>query len=210
MNTQNTTVNIDIPNGYMQDKNGSLVPIDKVKPLDKIRDELVKNIIAQALDLHQHMQTTKAKISDEIQDFLALSANEYGKELGGKKGNIALYSYDGTLKVQIAMSDNIVFDERLQVAKQLIDECVLEWSDSSNDNIKALVKDVFQVDKQGKISIHRVLGLRRIDINDEKWQQAMQAINDSIQVIDTKEYIRCYQTNIDNKYQQISLDFANI
>ncbi len=202
--------NQTIPNGYMQDKNGHLVPIEKVKPIDKLRDELVNNIITKASELQQYMETAKAEISDDIQDFLALSAQEYGTVLGGKKGNISLYNYDASKKIQIAISDNIHFDERLQVAKQLIDECVLDWSDGSNDNIKVLINHAFQVDKEGKISTYRVLGLRRIDIDDEKWQRAMQAITDSIQVVDTKEYIRFYQADNDNKCQQISLDFAKL
>ncbi|REM31517.1 DUF3164 family protein, partial [Mycobacterium tuberculosis] len=73
------------------------------------------------------------------------------------------------------------FDERLQAAKALIDECIQSWSKSSNVNLKVLVNDAFQVDQQGKISTGRVLGLRRHDIDDEKWQLAMKAIGDSMQ-----------------------------
>ena len=67
-----------------------------------------------------------------------------------------------------------------------------------------------QVDKEGKISTGRVLGLRRLNIHDEKWQQAMQAISDSIIVTDSKNYVRFYERDENGKYQPISLDFANI
>lgn len=104
----------------------------------------------------------------------------------------------------------MVFDERLQVAKQLIDECLTDWTKDSNDNIKALINQAFQVDKEGKVSTSRVLALRSLDINDAKWDRAMDAISDAIQVTDTKEYIRFYERDDAGAYHQISLDFSNV
>lgn len=201
---------MQIPDGYMANAKGHLIPTDKVKPIDKIRDDVVKNMMAKAIDLKAQMSQIKSEIFATFNDFVALSAQEYDTKIGGEKGNVTLFSYDGKYKVQLAVSENIRFDERLQIAKQLIDECIVEWSAGSNDNIRALIHNAFQVDKQGKISTHRVLSLRRLDINDEKWLKAMDAISDAIQVTDTKEYIRFYERDDDGKYQAISLDFANI
>ena len=55
-----------------------------------------------------------------------------------------------------------------------------------------------------------MLGLRRHDIKDEKWLQAMEAIAESINVVDSKSYVRFYERDKDGKYQAISLDFANV
>ncbi|WEH99212.1 DUF3164 family protein [Acinetobacter soli] len=52
--------------------------------------------------------------------------------------------------------------------------------------------------------------MRRHNIDDTKWQKAMQAISDSIIVTDSKNYVRFYERDEDGKYQPISLDFANI
>ena len=108
------------------------------------------------------------------------------------------------------IQDSIRFDERLQAAKILIDECIQSWSADSNDYLKVLVNDAFQVDKEGKISTGRVLGLRRHSIDDPKWKEAMEAIADSIRVVDSKSYVRFYERDEDGKYQAISLDFANV
>ena len=198
------------PEGYMQNAKGHLIPVDKVKPVDKLRDEVVKDMIAIAIKQRSEMRIAKNKLFDAFNDFVALSAQEYDVQLGGKKGNTTLLSYDGKYKVQVAVSENIVFDERLQVAKQLIDECLTEWTQDSNDNIKALINQAFQVDKEGKVSTGRVLALRSLDINDAKWDRAMDAISDAIQVTDTKEYIRFYERDEQGAYHQISLDFSNV
>ena len=99
---------------------------------------------------------------------------------------------------------------QLQAAKALIDQCVTRWAEGANDNIKVLINDAFQVDKAGKINTDRVLGLRRLDIKDEDWLQAMQAISDSIQVASTKPYIRFYKRNSSGGYDPITLDLAAV
>ena len=195
---------------YMENAKGHLIPIDKVKPVDKLRDEVVKDMIAIAIDVRAQMRVAKNKLFDSFNDFVALSAQEYDVQMGGKKGNTTLLSYDGKYKVQLAVAENIVFDERLQVAKTLIDECLTDWTQDSNDNIKALINQAFQVDKEGNISTGRVLALRSLDINDAKWDRAMDAISDAIQVTDTKEYIRFYERDEQGAYHQISLDFSNV
>ncbi|WP_131669806.1 DUF3164 family protein [Psychrobacter pygoscelis] len=199
-----------VPEGYMANAKGHLIPIDKVKPIDKLRDEEVKKMAAVAKKLRDDMKVAKAALFASFNDFVALSATEYKVQLGGEKGNTTLLSYDGRYKVQLAVSENIVFDERLQVAKKLIDECLNEWTANSNDNIKAIINQAFQVDKEGKISTHRVLSLRSLDISDDKWLDAMEAISNAIQVTDTKEYIRFYERDEHGKYQQIALDFSNV
>lgn len=201
---------VQIPEGYLMNAKGHLIPEDKVKEIDKIRDELVKRMVKHAKALNEEMKVTKRVLFDEFESFVELSAQEYDTKVGGEKGNTSLLSFDGKHKVQLAVSDNLVFDERLQVAKSLIDECLNEWTADSNDNIKALIGNAFQVDKEGKINTRRVLELRSLQISDEKWLKAMNAISDATQVVSSKEYIRVYERDDEGKYQQISLDFSNV
>lgn len=199
-----------IPEGYVMNVKGHLVPQSSVKEIDKLRDDVVKKMVEKSKELNQVMRDTKEVMFSEFENFVAVSAQEYDTKIGGEKGNTSLFSYDGQYKVQLAVNDNIVFDERLQVAKSLIDECLNEWTADSNDNIKALIGNAFQVDKEGKINTRRVLGLRSLKISDPKWLKAMEAISESIQVISSKEYIRVYERDEHGKYQQIPLDFSNV
>lgn len=203
-------VPVQIPEGFKQDAKGRLIPESQIKPIDIERSDLVTRMIQQAKQQQQSLREFKALVFGDIAAFVQLSAEQYEVNLGGSKGNLTLFSFDGQYKVVRQCQDSIRFDERLQAAKALIDECIQSWSADSNDNLKALINDAFQVDKEGKISTGRVLGLRRLNIHDEKWQQAMQAISDSIIVTDSKNYVRFYERDENGKYQPISLDFANI
>jgi hypothetical protein len=206
MNDQNTP-----PEGYRADAKGCLIPESMIKPIDRARDELVQELTRQARIVSDGLRQFKTRVFADINAFVELSAEQYGVTLGGKKGNLTIYSFDGKYKVQIAIAEHMVFDERLQAAKHLIDECIIAWSQGSRAEIKVLVQSAFQTDKEGKINTGRVLALRRLDIRDEKWQNAMQAIGESLQVIGSKEYVRFYERigNTD-QYQPISLDVAAV
>jgi hypothetical protein len=199
-----------IPAGYRQDAQGRLVPESMLKPIDKARDELVEEMFKKAVVVRDTLVKFKSAVFEDVNAFVSLSAEQYGVSLGGKKGNVTLYSFDGHYKVQVATAENLVFDERLQAAKALIDECIREWSQGSRPEIQVLVQDAFKTDKEGNLNTGRVLGLRRLEITDDKWQRAMKAIGESVQVVGSKQYIRFYErVGESDQYTPISLDIAS-
>ncbi|MFG5411436.1 DUF3164 family protein [Piscinibacter sakaiensis] len=198
----------ETPKGYWKDARGSLIPASKVKDVDKARDATVRKIAKAAMAMQRALADFKTAAMAEVTEFADRSAADYGVSWGGEKGNITLTTFDGELRVIRAMQDSIAFDERLQIAKTIIDECVHAWAKGSNHKIQALVNHAFQVDKAGQVSVGRVLGLRQLAIEDERWQQAMQAIADSMQVVTSKAYLRVYQRGADGKYRPIALDLS--
>jgi hypothetical protein len=209
MNTTTTDTGT-IPEGYRMNAAGHLVPITQIKQIDRERDALVGELAAAARALNGTLRNFRNRAHGDIQAFAELSAEKYGARLGGKKGNLTLMSFDGRYKIQRAISDQLVFDERLQAAKALVDECLKEWAAGSRQEIVTLINDAFQVDRAGKIDTARVLRLRNLDIADERWKKAMEAISDSLQVATSRSYIRVYERigNTDS-YQPINLDLAN-
>lgn len=198
-----------VPKGYRMDAAGRIVPLKMIKAIDLQRDEVVTALCEQAKAESARLFGFKSVAVQSVSDFVAASLASYGVKHGGKKGNITLVSFDGKFKIIRQMQETLNFDERLQAAKALIDECIQAWSKGSNANIKTLVNDAFQVNSEGKISTGRVLGLRRLDIADEKWAKAMHAIADSMRVSNTKSYMRFYERNDETgEYFPISLDVA--
>jgi Protein of unknown function (DUF3164) len=200
-----------IPSGYWEDANGALIPTSKIKPIDKDRHHVVSELVEQAKAESSRLMAFKTTAMQHVNDFIERSLQAYDVKHGGRKGNVTLMSFDGRYKIIRQMQESIAFDERLQAAKALIDECIQGWSKGSNVNIKVLVNSAFQVDQQGKISTGRVLGLRRLEIDDPKWSMAMKAINDSMQVTSTKPYIRFYERDEQSgEYFSVSLDVAAV
>lgn len=200
-----------IPEGYRADSFGRLVPENSIEALDLLRDDTVQRIVGNARHVQTAMSAFKKMAMDDIAAFLELAAEKYHVKLGGRKGNLSLVSFDGKYKVLVAVQDSLNFDERLHIAKQLVDECIHEWAKDSNDNIKALVEHAFQTDKQGNINTARIFGLMRLKIDDDKWCTAMTALRESIQITSSSQYLRLYErVNDTDKYQQIALDIAGL
>ncbi|NBH76216.1 DUF3164 family protein [Rodentibacter pneumotropicus] len=196
---------------YWRDAKGNLTPDELVKEIDKERDALVQEWIGKGKKVSQAIGEFKGGVFDDIQAFIELSAEKYQAKVGGTKGNITLFSYDGKYKIQRAINDHLQFDERIQAAKVLIDECLNEWSEGSRPELKALIERAFNVDKEGNLNTSRILGLRRVDIQDERWQNAMQAISESVQVVSSKAYVRLYErVGESDQYVPIALDVAGV
>jgi len=197
-----------IVEGYMENNQGHLVPKETIQEVDLARNDLVLELMDKAQTIAQALSIFKSSSLDDIQAFVELSSEKYGAKLGGNRGNVTLFSYDGRYKLVRSTDDFIRFDERLHAAKALIDDCLKRWSEGSGVEIRTIVNDAFQVDKAGRINTRKILGLRRIKIEDEDWRQAMAAISDSVQVINSKTYIRFYQRQLDGSYQQLNLSIA--
>ncbi len=209
-NTTNTTSPVD-QKEYMENAKGHLVPKSSINPLDITRDELVQSIIAKVKALQSEMKVFKSMAFGEISSFIELSSEEYGKHVGGKKGNVTISSFNGKLTIQRSIAERLIFDERLNVAKQKIDRCVNRWANGSNNHIKALVEHAFKIDKEQKVNTNSILGLRNLQINDDdEWLEAMECISDSINVQDTKSYVRFYEIDEHGQKQALSLDLAKI
>lgn len=193
-----------------QNAQGHWVPENLIAPADKLRDEVVMGIIAAAKEERSRLAAFKISAMQQIADFVDLSAERYGVAWGGTKGNVALLSFDGRYKLIRAVGEHRKFDERIQAAKVLIDQCIARWSDGASPEIRALVDHAFRVSKAGHIDVNQVLSLRQLNIEDADWEQAMQAIADAIQVTSTSQYLRLYERDAQGRYVQMSLDLAKL
>jgi hypothetical protein len=193
------------------DGKGRYCPLHTIKPVDLARHYIVSDRLQAAKVLLKLLQQFKEETFADIDAFIDLSASEYDVKMGGVKGNLQLVNHDETLKLRVSIADRIVFDERLQVAKQLFDELIAEHSEGLDEVIAALIEQVFKVDKAGKIDAKKVLELRRYNIKHPKWLEAMTAINDSIKVVGSKSYIQMYERESANDdWVAVSLDLAKV
>lgn len=195
--------------GFMKDAKGRLVPEHLVKPADTLIDQTVRKILGHAETLSARIARFKGHTYDDIATTLDLLAEQYSAKLGGERGNISLSSFDGCVRVQVSVQDRITFGPELEIAKALIYRCIGKWSSGSRPEILALVDDAFQVSQEGKVNREALLRLRRLEIDDADWHEAMRALTDSIRVIGSREYIRIHRrADPKGKWEQVPLDLA--
>lgn len=194
---------------YMADAKGALLPLELVKPADKLEDETVRKIMGYARELSDQIARFRGHTMTDLGEFDALLDQEYGTKKGGKKGNRTYQTFDGLMKVSVAVADFVDFGPQLQVAKTLIDECLNEWSADSRPEIRAIVTRAFNTDKQGQINRSEIFMLLRMQIEDERWLRAMEAIRDAMRVTGSKEYVRFYERHhVTDPWSAVTIDLA--
>lgn len=194
---------------YMHNAKGGLDPVEMIGPENLLEDETVRKIIGYGMALSAQIARFKEHTFEDIGSFEALLAQEYGSTKGGAKGNKTLMSYDGLFKVQVQVADHIDFGPQLQIAKSLVDECLIEWAADARPEIRAIVTRAFNTDKAGKINRSEIFMLLRLDIEDARWKQAMEAIRSAIRVVGSKTYVRAYERDAaDAPWRAITIDLA--
>lgn len=195
---------------YLPDSKGNLATIESVEIVDLLMDEVVRRVVGYALPLSAQIARFKEHSFDDVDSFVALLAQEYGSKKGGRKGNIQLLTFDGLMKVQVAVADNIVFGPELQIAKELFDQCVLEWSVGSHDHIRALIGKAFNTDKAGLVNRSELLSLTKVKIDDDRWNRAVDAIRDAQRVVGSKRYIRVFtRPSCDAEFEPVQINVAS-
>lgn len=204
MNTQNV-------NGkeYCINSTGSMVPIEAVKDIDKLRDGVVLTIAERIKALEAYMKEIKAKCMSDIEEFVKISAEQYGVKMGGTKGNVMLTSYDGSVQVIMAQSNNLVVNEGVNAAKELIDDYLTDITSNASSDLRAIVTMAFKV-KQGRMDVKRLMELRQCNIRDERWLKAMEIISDSVTVASTTPCLRLRDRTAEGAFKTHMLEFSTI
>lgn len=195
---------------YLTDPKGALVPKELIRAADLLQDEAVRKIMGHARQLNAQIARFKQHTLDDVADLLNLLLQEYKTRVGGEKGNVSLTSYDGTLQVRLQIQERLTFGPELQAAKANVDVFLTELAADQDPVLRGLVHHAFRTDTAGLINRAELFRLLRYEIEDERWQQAMRAIKDSIRVEGTKEHVRFYQRPTARaKWEAVTIDVAD-
>lgn len=189
---ENEPAPVTPPAGYRADAKGRLVPERNIPDGELLEDQTVRVVMAFAVDLANQIARFRANTTADMLSLLDALSEQYGQVKRGRKGNWSAQSYDGRLKVVIQRQERIDFGPELQVARDLIGECIAEWSDGARDELRLLVQHAFEPDQRGNLNREAILKLRRTAIEDPRWTAARQAIGDSIRVVGARNYLRFY------------------
>lgn len=194
---------------YMANAKGALVPLELVKPADKLRDETVRKVMSYAKDISAQISRFRKHSMSDLDGLDEVLEQEYNARPGGVKGNRTYQTIDGLMMVKVSINDFEVAGPELQVAKSLIDECLNEWTDGARAEIRAIITRAFDTDKEGKINLKEIKKLTKLDISDQRWKDAMRAIEDAIDVQYSKQYVRFYErASVQEDWTAVTVDIA--
>lgn len=199
--------------GMWRNKEGDYVHPDMVTPDKQLEDEVVDKLIDDATGIQNRIIKFKTKAFEECYGFVDLLRQRYDMErITSKSGTVTLKNFDGTKIVEIQVAKLISFDQKLSLAKEKIDEYLTLKTFGADAEIQTLITRAFDV-KNGKVDAKQILSLKAYPITHDLWKEAMSMIDDAIEIVGTKSYIRFrYRKNgeVDGSLEHIVLDIAGL
>ncbi len=195
---------------HLRTGTGALVPVETIPTTKKLRDEMVRREFGFAIALSEQITRFRAHTMTRLGEFDALMAQEYNVTVGGDKGNRTYTSFDGLWKIEVRVQDRIAFDSELMAAKALFDECLREWSVGAAPELRAIVTNAFDTDKEGQINRTNLFILLGTESKDHRWQEGQRAIRNAMYVIGSKEYLRfSFRETCRDRWKALTIDLAS-
>jgi len=181
------------PRGYVRDARGNLVHESNVRPRDRDTDAVIDRIHAFGEDLSAQIWRYRTHTMDDVYGLADRIVNDYGAALGGRRGNITLTSIDGCRRVTLAKADYIDVGPEIVAAQALLEECLAEWTKGASRQLQALLRQAFEPAADGRLSVTKLMALRRIRIEDPRWPRFQDAIADAMRPTGRAQYIRLHR-----------------
>lgn len=203
--------NAPAPQGYWRDARGNLVHEANVRPVDRDMDEVVRRIHGFGVPLSEQMWRFRDYTMGDIAEFGARVIERYGGKPRGRKGNLTLTTFDGTMRVTLTLADRVAVGPEIVAAQALVEQCVERWAARSNLKLRALVDQAFVTGADGAVSATGLLRLRRVEIDDADWRRAQDAIADALRTVGKAEYVRLYRRATPaEEWQAVPLHLATV
>lgn len=194
----------------LKDHNGYDIPVGSIKSLDLMKHKVANKLAASFKKEQKQLLALKELAFKEADKVYSEQLRTYefdGKETAAMKGNFTFFSYDKSLKIEVQIGQKLEFDDKINIAKSMIDDYLNELVKGQNSDVVIIINNAF-VTSSGKLDHRKILNLFTLKIKNDKWLKAMEILKDSITSNTTKRYIKVWQRDTQGEYQIINVQFS--
>jgi len=193
------------------DETGQAVPIKYITPLARLKEQRLSQLLKEAVILNHRLTNFKTIVKEYCNEIYNLAQTEL-KTVITEKGNFTIFNFYRSIKIDVAISDRIEFDDlTIAACKAKLDEFLNENLDAKQDFIKEMVTDAFATSK-GKLDVKKVMNLLKWQskVNHPLFQEALRLLTEAIRRPDSRTYFRIWERQDDGAYKLIDLNFSSI
>lgn len=197
---------------YWLDEAGKKVPYKYVSRLDKKTEVQIGRLLKEAEKLSERLAELKNKMAVFCEETKNAFAEKNQVDTTDWKGNMTLYSFDRSVKLELSANQRIEFDDMsIKACKSLLDDFLAENIDAKNAFIRDIVTDAFSTSR-GKLDTRKVLALLKYEskVKDAIFQEAMRFLKESIRNVGSRNYYRISTKNDNGDYEAVKLQFSEI
>lgn len=194
------------------DESGTSIPYNRTTKAERIMERHSQRLLTKALSINKKL----VEFKDLIRELSQEAYEAYMEEKNTKresKGNFMWYNFDRSIKIEVSVNEPIQFDDlTITAAKEKFDQFLEENVTAKSSFIKQMVIDAFQTQRSGKLDTKRVINLTRYEnkINDAKFSEAVQLINEAIRRPKSKTYFRVWMRDTNGEYINVDLNLSSI
>lgn len=175
------------------------------------RDELVNQLVSTAKILHEELKKFKKECHDKFEDFRQ-TAQEYGDIRSNSKGGFSLRTADGNLMARLERNVIHEFDERADLALNLIKEFMESTIKKRDIKVYKMISKLIERNKSGDLKPERVAAFLQIrnNFDDIRWVKAMTLLEESYREREVAWNVAFYRKDKLGKDQPIILTFSSL
>lgn len=175
------------------------------------RDIIVNDLVEAAKLLQQHMITVKQAMMEKIL-YLKSKAEAYGGINKKSKGGFSVRNADNSMKVVYERNVKNEYDERAQVAEDLIKEFLSDTVKKRDKTSYELITGLLEENKKGDYSPALISKLLKFETtyDDERWKKACKLFKEAYNEVGVSYSVSLYEKNEFDKDELISLTFASL
>jgi hypothetical protein len=193
------------------DKDGREIPAGYIHKIEKDKHAAAIKLAKRATKLSLELAEFKKelfKVCDELHE-RALVENQV-KLRENSKGSYTISTIDKAVKVEVTVSEFGTFGDDISIAHALIKEFLAEKTKGIVDaDLANIISSAFET-RGGNLDVKRILSLKKYKIDHPTWRQAMEVIDKSYEVRNTKRYVRIWMKDEHGELQMVPLDFASL
>lgn len=194
------------------DEAGTSIPYNRTTKVERLMERSSAKILREALAVNKKLvvfRDTIEELSMEAYDAF-MKSKDSKKE---SKGNFTWYNFNRSIKIEVAISEAIQFDDlTIELAKEKFDAFLEANVTSKNDFVKPMILDAFKTQRNANLDTKRVLGLMRHEskINNALFSEAVKLIQESIRRPKSKTYYRVWVKDEAGQYSNVELNLSSI
>jgi len=191
------------------DAEGREIPGRFISRQKRKADKVVESVFRDVKRYREQTAKVKQRIEKKVEEYLKYLAEEYktGKDW---KGNAVIMNIAQDKRIGVQVHTRVEFDERIMIAKQKIDSCLSRWSDGAKEELRMIVQQAFSVNRKGMYDRKQLFGLMKLQIRDKEWQDAMELIKESMQVVIYKTYMYFEERNERGEWKRLPMNYTDI
>jgi len=194
----------------IKDAQGRLCPVTMFSDVQLARNILIAQNVTEAKRRAAEQSEYHHELIASIGEFFRISAEEHKAKGLGDEDGVSMVSIDGLQRIKLVKAKSATANEKLMIAKAMLEKLVEERGANVEPFFKALALSAFETSSTGQMRLDKVMELKNLRCDYPEWLEIKAALDQAIEYVFKKRYVVFYEReSVKDSWVQIPLNLHN-